>query len=310
MASIAYVTDNTMVEFHRLNGNRNINFWKPSNLKKFSEFRQGDYLFFLAKGSEKGKKREKGIVGYGRFEKAHTMKFQTMWNKYETLNGYPTKESLEEAICKLMKDKCLPDMISCLELSGVTFFQYPIYLSELGIEISNRIESYIYLDKEGNIISNKILEKADSFGVDLWSSMIQGDGIDKIAQDAKISMIHAIYDKMKENSINQTDMKKSIALQNQYRQNNNHCISISGSSTDFIQTKNNKIVIYIPYVQLLKEQSQKLQYMIGRYMLYQTHLKKEKLDQDVEVRFLIDQELEIETLNIIVNLNLSYEIIK
>ena len=64
MSSIAYITDHQMIEYHRLNGNRIINFWKPSTMKKISDFNLGDYLFFLAKGTEKGEKREKGIPGY------------------------------------------------------------------------------------------------------------------------------------------------------------------------------------------------------------------------------------------------------
>ena len=52
MASIAYITDKKMIEYHRLNGNHSINFWKPSNTKKISDFHNGDLLFFLAKGTE------------------------------------------------------------------------------------------------------------------------------------------------------------------------------------------------------------------------------------------------------------------
>ena len=72
MASIAYVTDRNMIEYHRINGNRTINFWKPSSQKKMNDFKVGDYLFFLAKGTEKGITREKGIIGYGKLEKIRT----------------------------------------------------------------------------------------------------------------------------------------------------------------------------------------------------------------------------------------------
>ena len=95
MSSIAYITDHQMIEYHRLNGNRMINFWKPSAIKKISNFKKGDYLFFLAKGTEKGEKKEKGIVGYGKLEKMYTMTFSQMWDKFETKNGYPSKEALE-----------------------------------------------------------------------------------------------------------------------------------------------------------------------------------------------------------------------
>ena len=50
MASIAYITDKKMIEYHRLNGNHSINFWKPSNTKKISDFHNGDLLFFSGEG--------------------------------------------------------------------------------------------------------------------------------------------------------------------------------------------------------------------------------------------------------------------
>lgn len=55
MSSIAYITDSKMIQYHRLNGNRSLNFWRPSVNMNFSDFNKGDLLFFLAKGTEKGK---------------------------------------------------------------------------------------------------------------------------------------------------------------------------------------------------------------------------------------------------------------
>jgi hypothetical protein len=69
MSSIAYITDKNMIEFHRLNGNSTINFWRPSIGKRFTDFHPGDLLFFLAKGTERGSTKEKGLIGYG-----------TIWN--------------------------------------------------------------------------------------------------------------------------------------------------------------------------------------------------------------------------------------
>ena len=71
MAAIAYITDKNMIDFHRLNGNHTINFWKPSTSKKISNLKQGDLLFFLAKGTERGKQKEKGLMGYGKFQKLY-----------------------------------------------------------------------------------------------------------------------------------------------------------------------------------------------------------------------------------------------
>lgn len=172
MSSIAYVTDKHMIEFHRLNGNSRINFWRPSIGKRFTDFHSGDLLFFLAKGTERPNSKEKGLIGYGRFSDAHPLSFKQMWNNYGYLNGYPTETTLKEAILRVAKSKTLPPRLSCLNLSDVVFFQAPVYLSELGMNISNSVESYIYLDREDPEVTTRILFRANAIGVDAWTSAV------------------------------------------------------------------------------------------------------------------------------------------
>ena len=68
MSAIAYITDSKMLELHRLNNHKAINFWRPSANTAFSDFSQGDLLFFLSKDKEHRKKNEKGVVGFGRLK--------------------------------------------------------------------------------------------------------------------------------------------------------------------------------------------------------------------------------------------------
>lgn len=171
MSSIAYVTDKHMIEFHRLNGNRSINFWRPSSSKRFTDFHPGDLLFFLAKGTERGPLKEKGLIGYGRFEQAFSMSFKQMWKHFGTLNGYPTEKALKEAILKVSKEKSLAHAFSCLKLSDIVFFQSPVYLSEVGIPLSANLESYLYLDKDDLQATAKILSAAQTVGIDSWMSV-------------------------------------------------------------------------------------------------------------------------------------------
>lgn len=49
MGSIAYVADEEMIEYHRLCGNKEINFWRLSSQKNFTNFHSGDLLFFYTK---------------------------------------------------------------------------------------------------------------------------------------------------------------------------------------------------------------------------------------------------------------------
>ncbi len=170
MASIAYITDQKMIDFHRVNGNQTMNFWRPSSVKRFSHFDVGDYLFFLAKGTEHRRTKEKGIIGYGKFSFAKPLSLRQMWTQYGTLNGYSSKKELTEAILKVSKNKSIPKTMHCLYLTDIIFFQAPVYLSEVGVTVSSSLESYIYLDRVGVEATVKILKKAQEVGVDVWQA--------------------------------------------------------------------------------------------------------------------------------------------
>ena len=152
MSSIAYVTDRDMIEYHRINGNTSMNFWRAGTTKKFTDFKKNDLLFFLAKGTER--KREKGIIGYGRFTHCHNLTIHDMWKKYKNLNGYSSEKELSEAIHKMYDD--VPEKMNFIYLEDVVFFGYPIYLSELNITVSNKLETYIYLDKDERNFTSEI----------------------------------------------------------------------------------------------------------------------------------------------------------
>ena len=172
MSSIAYITDKNMIEFHRLNGNSTISFWRPSAGKRFTDFNHGDLLFFLAKGTELKQTGEKGIIGYGRFQHSVQHSFRQMWSQYGNLNGYETTEDFKDAILRVSKSKTLPTSLSSLILNEIVFFQAPVYLSEFGMRISNNLESFIYLDKDNPQMTVNILLKANEIGVDAWSSAV------------------------------------------------------------------------------------------------------------------------------------------
>ena len=243
MASIAYVTDQNMIEFHRLNGNHSINFWKPSNSKKISSLNSGDLLFFLAKGSEKGSKKEKGLIGYGKFQKSYTLSFSQMWSKYEMKNGYPSKETLQEAIIKVTKNHKVPDYLNCLLLDEVVFFQYPVYLSEIGMQISNKIESYIYIDKEDMLNTSKILKIANNFGVDMWSSLFHKNDKTTFVKDAQIQTIQNIYEKIKSSYYSSYDESRLHRYIQMCIKNFDNARMISDAKSEYMEIQEETIKI-------------------------------------------------------------------
>lgn len=171
MAAIAYVTDEKMIEYHRFKGSQSIVFWRLSE-KKFSDFKCGDLLFFLSKDMETKQTKEKGLMGYGCLKSSQSMSIDYLWKKYGDSTGYSKKEELLDSIKRSLKGKPLPKRINCLLLENVFFFQNPIYLSKLGFEIKNNLESFTYLDKKEGKLTLEILNQVKETGLDYWSSAI------------------------------------------------------------------------------------------------------------------------------------------
>lgn len=261
MASIVHVTDKDMIEFHRLNGNDSFNFWRAGSKMKFADFKAGDTLFFLAKGSER--KREKGIIGYGKCKQILSCSFSTMWKKYGTLNGYLTKNSCAEAIIKVNKDKKMPDKMTCILLEEVAFFNSPVYLSEFNAKLSNKLESYTYIDKGNQCLSEKIILKAMSFGVDLWTSKLTEEEFKKkLYQDAVRQAASYVYLKIK---LNETKYIKQ--LMKKYNEANSGEF-INGSMADSIEW-GDKTTINVP---MLVNEFNKIQYTLGHVLLFKKML--------------------------------------
>ena len=309
MAAIAYITDNNMIDFHRLNGNHTINFWKPSTSKKISNLKQGDLLFFLAKGTERGKQKEKGLMGYGKFQKSYTMSFQAMWSKYEIQNGYATRDGLEEAICKVTKNHRLPNMLNCLQLEEVVFFQYPIYLSEIGMQVSNKLESYLYIDKEDLYNTDRILKIANQFGVDVWSKVFEQEHTHNFKKDAQIQIIHNIYEVIKSNYYSTYEEARLAHFIQDYQKHHTNTQAIRNSKTEFIEIREDRLWICLPCLINTSEIQKKLQYIIGHYMLYSSYIKNSGYEKEIQPFIIFDKEIDEELKRHLHNLQINYQVI-
>ena len=309
MAAIAYITDKNMIDFHRLNGNHTINFWKPSTSKKISNLKQGDLLFFLAKGTERGKQKEKGLMGYGKFQKSYTMSFQAMWSKYEIQNGYATRDELEEAICKVTKNHQLPNMLNCLQLEEVVFFQYPIYLSEIGMQISNKLESYLYIDKEDLYNTDRILKIANQFGVDVWSKVFEQEHTHNFKKDAQIQIIHNIYEVIKSNYYSTYEEARLAHFIQDYQKHHTNTQAIRNSKTEFIEIREDRLWICLPCLINASEIQKKLQYIIGHYMLYSSYIKNSGYEKEIQPFIIFDKEIDEELKRHLHNLQINYQVI-
>ncbi len=271
MSSIAYITDREMIEYHRLHGNSEIAFWRFANQKKFQNFHHGDYLFFLTKGTEKGKKREKGIVGYGRYVKDDHGSVKHIWKKYQTKCGYGSEEQLIHALSKVNKARTLPKQIHCLLLEHVIFFQAPIYLSELAKIISKQVESYIYLDQEDSETAWKILKKGEEIGIDVWSTFVEQKDV-VIQNDADIIAVSQKHEQLSDDYYTSYEKKKTASFVNAILANKQGAF-LAGSQDDFWVEDNGQICFCIPCLLSLKAWKRHLLLALAKASIYQNTLK-------------------------------------
>jgi hypothetical protein len=287
MASIAYVTDRKMIEFHRAYGNQVMNFWRPSSMKQFSQFNPGDYLFFLAKGTERFNGKEKGIVGYGKYNSAHTMSLRQMWNQYGTYNGYSSKDELAEAITKVNKNHEVGKSIHCLLLTDVVFFQAPVYPSEIGIVIPPNLESYTYLDKFGVDSTVKILQKAQQTGIDAWQSAMDHTLNKDIFKEDVISHILA---KQISQVIDPT--KPASKILKRFMTTMSESVEyIKGSKQALL--KQMPLTVYLPLESNSKNKDQALFELIGKISVLKESLKHESEFEKSDVIYCIISEIKL-----------------
>ena len=97
MSSIAYVTDEEMLEYHRLCRNRTILFWRLASRRKIADFRKGDLLFFFAKPA---RTRKKALIGYAHYDSTKRLSLKQMWEKYGKETGY---DSMKEKVADYNK---------------------------------------------------------------------------------------------------------------------------------------------------------------------------------------------------------------
>ena len=284
MAAIAYVSDDKMLDYHRVNGNQEIVFWRLST-KKFSSFQKGDLLFFLSKGSDNRRKGEKGIVGYGCFTGEKKMSVNSLWKKYQGKTGYVRKEDLVNEILKTSKNDKLPETISCLFLNSVIFFQGPIYLTELGINLPKNLESYTYLDTHEGHVTLELLQKVKEIGIDYWSAALNSKTIDEEAFNNEILryQIAAIYESMEITTI-QPSLTFQKHVFNLYKEEKP--VWINNDMNSFAVFGENRKLFYI-YHSTMKENRKNFIPLLGQ-LIYIKNSLRQTLGEDMDVTIITD----------------------
>ena len=272
MASIAYITDHKMLDNHRLNQNKTMNFWRLSSRVNFTDFGIGGLVFFLSKNKEhQNNKKEKGIIGFGRIKDIYVLSPKTMWKKFNKENGYNSYKEFSNAMIKFSKDHKIPKKISSLYLENVSFYQTPIYLSECGISISKNVESYVYIKPDEAVI--KLLEYGKN-NIDLWSSVDkQIQIIDSEEIGAALALAHAKVKDIK-------PFKRVASETNKFLLNHPEYHLIHTSLTNIYKVKDNKLEVV-----LYQTKKDDIRTIIGQAVLYKKYFK-EYYQKEIEIEFI------------------------
>jgi len=287
MSSIAYITDKNMIEFHRIHGNSVMNFWRPTSSKRFTDFFEGDLLFFLAKGTEHGINREKGIIGYGRYTEANMFSFRQMWNRFGTLNGYATANEFKEAILRVSKTKTLSPSFHCLTLCDVVFFQSPVYLSEIGISISASLESYIYLDRDDPRATAKILSQANEVGIDVWTATISSHAPNATVFDDDLirQTARGLLGEYSTGFDTQREHARAMNILKQYQKNHPEMEFVDSRKCELITLENEGVSLILPFVSNKSDCTRKTLYFIGKCAAILSQQIRLPEDKRREIRF-------------------------
>lgn len=276
MSSIAYVADNKILEFHRINGNSSINFWRYST-KGFTDFKQGDLLFFLTRG--RSKQKEKAIVGYGRCKEINKLPVKQVWQRYEKKNGFSNYEEFNEYVIKNSEGKI--KHLSNIYLEEVVFFQNEILLSDFNFELSNHLVSYTYLDKNQDITS-KILENGI---IDIWSIAANKTEEDIIENSKIIHELNLIVDKF--NTLKKVNIKKAHSLLSRLE----NFSLLKENRIEYYNIKDKVLTIALPFICNSKNYDEKFKMLIGHIIILKYYLNlsnivvKFKIVSDIDIKF-------------------------
>ncbi len=287
MSSIAYLTDTNMLDYHRLKGNQTMAFWRFS-LKDFARFSQGDLFFFIDRRERHPHTNEKGLVGYGRCASIKNLSISQTWKTYKTATGYNTYKNFQDSVRYYRKnDHRLPAQIQTILLEDVIFFQHPIFLSEIGIALNERLESFTYIEKEGRDASNELIDIASKVGMDLWM----------MSQNPEVFDYEMDKDREHQALRNQMMLIDVEYDKEQIRLLKNHTKSVAHHNI-YYSFENSNLIIYLP----LTKRSQ-FNAIIGIYTLLKASIDYDKTQYVLITNLNLDSKM-VHLLNL---LNLELE---
>ncbi len=236
MSSIAYLTNNEILDFHRICGNTKINFWLNQTTVNIKDFKEGDFIFFIGKNKKTNRGKEKGIIAYAKLVNKEHVEAINLWSQYGQLNGYNDQKQLDKAF---RKHKIEPNQeLVCFNLKDLIFFIEPIYLSDFDVEIPIKTSRYFYLNNKKENIVNQIIRKAQNNGLDLWNSILYNEQNDETIELNEVeAMLNEFLNDYSHYECSQYDKQKIVNIIKSYYKNHD----------DYNYLKNSNLVLYKYY---------------------------------------------------------------
>jgi hypothetical protein len=210
-----------------------------------------------------------------------------MWKLYGNLNGFDTMRDLEEAIKRASRDHEVPERMSCLLLSDAVFFSEPVFPQEAKVPVSEKLESYMYLDRNDPEATLRILRIAREKGLDPWASSQSEEPENVFELDETREILANIARDLGEEAWNREEMKRARALAAAavgYEK-------IRGSLTDLFLLKDGILTIAFPYVSNSLREAASLRAMLGKMMYYRVKGKQMGLPvREVNFKILCGEE--------------------
>ena len=284
MSSIAYVTDEEMLEYHRLCRNRTILFWRIASKRKIADFEKGDLLFFFARP---GRSRRKALIGYAHYDCTVRLSLSQMWKQYGEATGYSSEQRLHNALLKAGKGT-IPKTMQCLYLKNVVFFLSPIYPEEAGLSIPNKLESYTYIDKDDPKVTYNILKTAEKYGIDLWTADRSISPEIIFSRDEICHQLAVIAHDIGPDSRVEKEKQRAHRLAEERCQTRGWEM-IRGQKTDAMKLDQKNIRIALPYVYQTNDEPERRRELFGKISLYRLLAKQYHLDRNVTFEILSDK---------------------
>lgn len=284
MSSIAYVTDEKMLEFHRLNRNHSMVFWRLSAKNRFRDFKKGDLLFFFARPN---RGRRKGLIGYAHFDTSRNLSIHQMWNQYREATGYNSMAELRDAIENASRGE-LPEKMNCLFLKDVVFFLSPVYPEDVGLKIPSNLESYCYIDKNDPGVTVRILKEAGKNGIDLWSADETSSPDEIFELDEIRHQMTMISHSLGKNSGSERERTACSRIARRMLADNNWEM-IRGSATDLIYITDDVLYIAVPFVSQANNRKERIRETVGKAFMYRVLAQQAGIQRKIVIKVISEK---------------------